>query len=569
MSIGGRARALAALLVATTCAGAPCGAAPSTPGTPLPVAAESSRAAVAESTEAAAPRAAVPVFLGEHVIFVVRSPRAGLSPEERAAAIRQRLDAAVADRGTPADHVWMRRTPEGIEVLFGDRLLWIMTAGDIEGMRVRDLGSLVSTLPARITGGIVAERGQRTPLGILRAVLMAFAVTMLALTLALLLRAAARRWRAFLARTIPTRIRGVRIGGYEVMTQRQITDAVAGTLGHIDKLLALLLAYAYLTIVFSMFPWSQGWGWSLLHFAREQVEALGIWVVHAIPDLIAVVAIFVVFRWLVRLSDRFFDGGAAGTSRTGWVHPELVAPTRRLVRILLWSCALVIAYPHIPGSQSKAFEGFSILIAVMVSFGSGGMVGNLVAGMVLVYARTFRVGDRVLIGQHLGDVESLGMFATKLRSIRNEEVTLLNGLVVTVPIVNYTRLEQEAGLVLHTQVTIGYDAKWRTVHALLIEAASGVEGVEREPVPWVYQRALNDHHISYEICCVTRRSHEHLALYSRLHEAIQDAFARAGVEILSPAYTSVRDANAPVLPDEPAGPRAEPGGFRIHGRRHE
>ncbi|PYM06247.1 MAG: hypothetical protein DMD82_09245 [Candidatus Rokuibacteriota bacterium] len=197
---------------------------------------------------------------------------------------------------------------------------------------------------------------------------------------------------------------------------------------------------------------------------------------------------------------------------------------------------------------------------------SSGPVGNVIAGIVLTYSRSFAIGDRVRIGEHLGDVVSLGYFATKLRSPRNEEITLPNGQVAAQPIVNFTRLAGKAGLVLHTQVTIGYGAEWKTVHGLLIEAAGRVEGVEREPEPWVFQRSLNDYHITYEICCVTRESHQQLLLYSRLHEEIQDAFARAGVEILSPAYSSLRDANAPVLPDEPKGPRAEPGGFRIRPR---
>ena len=66
---------------------------------------------------------------------------------------------------------------------------------------------------------------------------------------------------------------------------------------------------------------------------------------------------------------------------------------------------------------------------------------------------------------------------------------------------------------------------------------------------------------------MTKDSHRQLLLYSRLHAEIQDAFARAGVEILSPAYNALRDANAPVLPNEPKGPRAEPGGFRVRPSR--
>ena len=165
------------------------------------------------------------------------------------------------------------------------------------------------------------------------------------------------------------------------------------------------------------------------------------------------------------------------------------------------------------------------------------------------------------------DVIALGTFATKLRSLRNEEITLPNGSILSGTILNYTRRTAEGGLWLHTQVTIGYDVEWRRVHGLLIEAALAVPGVERDPAPIVYQRALNDFHVSYEITCLTHDSHAQLRLYSDLHAAIQDAFARAGVEILSPAFANLRDANAPVLPSEPQGPRDEPGGFRFRGPR--
>ena len=125
------------------------------------------------------------------------------------------------------------------------------------------------------------------------------------------------------------------------------------------------------------------------------------------------------------------------------------------------------------------------------------------------------------------------------------------------------RLAEGAGLILHTQVTIGYDVDWRKVHELLIEAALRVDGVEKEPHPWVFQRSLNDYYPTHELNCLTHDSHAQLRLYSDLHAEIQDAFSRAGVEILSPAYHAIRDANAQVLPQEPKGPREMPGGFRI------
>ena len=515
----------------------------------------------AETTGAARP--AVPVFLGGRQVFVVRSPRNGLDPAQRAVAIRRRIDAAIADRGTPADSVWMRRSGEGIEVWLGRHFLWMIAHQDAEGMSVPQLAAMVGELPAQVTRGILRERAGRSPRGVLIAVLIAIGLTIVALVLARLLVAASRRWRSFLDRSLPKHLRDVRIGTFEVLSQQQLTGIVGGTLARADLVVGVLLLYGYLTALFSLFPWSQGWSWQLLHFAREELVAAALAVARAIPNLLILTGIFLLFRWLIQLSDHFFDAVDQGSVHVDWIHPELARPTKRLVGIGLWICAAAVAYPYLPGAQSKAVQGISILLGVMVSLGSSGIVGNVIAGIVLMYSRSFSKGDRVKVGEIVADVVNLGFFATKLRTPRNEEVTVPNGQLANQPILNYTRLAKEAGLILHTQVTIGYDADWRTVHSLLIEAATRVEGVEREPVPWVFQRSLNDYHITYEICCVTRRSHEQLLLYTRLHQEIQDAFSRAGVEILSPMYNALRDANAQVLPREPAGPREAPGGFRV------
>lgn len=525
------------------------------------------RRAATPETAGVAPPAAVPVFLGGSEIFRVRTGRDGLDPQARAAAIRSRLDAAVRDVETPADSVRLVSTPEGVEVRLRHRFLWLITAADVEGMSPTDLAALVTDLPSRVSAGIRKERAGRRPLGFLVSVLAALGFTLVAWILLRLLMAASGWWKAQLDERLPRYLRGIRFRNFEVLTRAQLTGIVGGVLARADVVVGLLLVYAWITLVLSLFPWTQGWSWLLLHSARTKLVEVVLAVVSAVPGLLIIGVILFAFRWLVRLSDRFFDAIAAGTLRFGGFHPQLARPSRRLMRILLWIVAVMVAYPYVPGSHSRAVQGVSILLGVMVSLGSTGFVGNVISGIVLTYSRAFSPGERVQIGDHVGDVVSLGFFATKLRSIRNEEVTIPNGLVGSQPIVNYTRLAGQGGLTLHTEVTIGYDAGWRKVHGLLIEAALSVEGIEKDPEPRVYQRSLNDFHVSYELNCATKDSHAQLALYSRLHEAIQDAFARAGIEILSPGYHAVRDANAAVLPAEPGGPRPRPGAFRVEDSR--
>ncbi len=130
-------------------------------------------------------------------------------------------------------------------------------------------------------------------------------------------------------------------------------------------------------------------------------------------------------------------------------------------------------------------------------------------------------------------------------------------------VTNFSREATTLGLILHTSVTIGYDAPWRTVHGLLVDAALATPGILREPAPFVWQTSLNDFYVTYEINASTASAHDAPAIYADLHARIQDAFYAAGVEIMSPHYASLRDGNTIAIPEasRPAGYR--PPAFRV------
>jgi small-conductance mechanosensitive channel len=514
-------------------------------------------------TVAAVPIRSVPVFLGGREIFRVRVGRDGLDPAARAAAIRARLTQAVIDSRVSPESVRLIPLPDGVQVQLGPHFLWLITGGDAPSHDASELAAILVRLPQEIRDGIERERAGRRPARVLISASIALALTLVALMLFRLLLAGSSRWREWLNERVGRRLPAIRLRNFEVLPKAQFGAIIIGLLARLDVAIGILLLYGYLAGLFSLFPWTQGWSSTLVTFAFAQVLKVVRNIASGVPGLFAIAVIFWLFRWLNNIAGRFFDAIGDGSLVLGHFHPELAAPSRRLVGILLWLVAIMVSYPYIPGSGSRAVQGVSILFGLVFSLGSTGIIGNMVAGVVLTYSRSFKAGDRVRIGEHVGDVVTLGFFATKLITLRNEEVTIPNGQVAGTSILNYTRLAEDPGLILHTQVTIGYDVDWRTVHALLAEAALRVEGVEKEPPPRVLQRSLDDHYPTYELTCVTHDSHAQLRLYSDLHAEIQDAFSRAGVEILSPAYHAIRDANAPVLPREPAGPREAPGGFRI------
>jgi small-conductance mechanosensitive channel len=133
-------------------------------------------------------------------------------------------------------------------------------------------------------------------------------------------------------------------------------------------------------------------------------------------------------------------------------------------------------------------------------------------------------------------------------------------------ILNWSQTALDGGVILHTEVTIGYDVSWRKVHTLLIEATRGVEGLLVEPPPFVLQTALNDHHVSYELNAYTATPTRMQQIYTQLHQNIQDRFNEAGIEIMSPLYGALRDGNATAIPQEYLPGDHEPGEFRFRSR---
>jgi small-conductance mechanosensitive channel len=211
---------------------------------------------------------------------------------------------------------------------------------------------------------------------------------------------------------------------------------------------------------------------------------------------------------------------------------------------------LIVIFPYMPGSDSPIFKGVSVFVGVLFTFGSAGALGNIVAGLVLTYMRAFKLGDRVKIGEVTGDIIGRTLLVTRIRTIQNEIISIPNSTVMSNHAINYSTDSAVNGLIIHTTVTIGYDAPWRQIHQLLIDAALATPMIDTEPKPYVLQTSLDDYYVSYRINAFTKEPNRQAIIYSHLHENIQDKFNEAGVEIMSPHYKALRDGNSITIPPD-------------------
>jgi len=369
-----------------------------------------------------------------------------------------------------------------------------------------------------------------------------------------LARRGARKLRSLATAAAPR----LTIRGVVLLRPEQLLQAAGMVVAGLAWLVGLAAGYLYLTFVLSRFVWTSAWASALGNFLLSTLASLGLGIVRAIPELFVVGLIFLVARFANRVLRVLFEAAEQRRIVLPGVHPDTARPTRRIASVLVWIFAFAVAYPHLPGSQSSTFKGISALAGLLFAFGSAGLVGQAMSGLVLMYSRSFRVGDFVEIGRIQGTVLELGLLSTRLRTPKNEYVTVPNSVVVAAAVTDFsTGGEHGQGLLLHTAVTIGYDVPWRRVHELLLAAAAGMEGAVRDPAPFVLQRALDDSYVEYQVNVAidAARAAELPGLYSALHAGIQDAFAAAGVEIMSPSYRALRDGNATTIPGSrpPAG----------------
>ncbi|MCA0174746.1 MAG: mechanosensitive ion channel family protein [Proteobacteria bacterium] len=502
---------------------------------------------------AAAPAAVADDQAGELRLFNrpvmrFRTPFFGVSAQTRALRTQALFDDIVQQGGPLA--VTVRSHAEGQLVLLDGRLLFVVAPGDVDALAGQTPQAVAHEAAARLERVIADTRESRDTRALLHA-LAATAVATLVFGLLLWglgwLRAALVR---VLTRLAERKAANLRLGSLQVVESEHLAQLIGRLLLGLRWLLILVLSYEWVSFVLSRFPYTRPWGEQLNGYLLRLASSLFTAVVDALPGVGVALVIFVLARLFIGLSGRFFKRLSSARDAVGWLNPDTMPTTRRLFSIGVWLFAIAMAYPYLPGAQTDAFKGLSVLIGLMVSLGASSVVGQGAAGLILTYSRTLRKGDYVRVGDHEGTVIETGMFTTRLRTGVGEELTLPNSLITGGVTKNYSR--RGAGYLVETTVTIGYDTPWRQVQAMLLEAAARTPGILTQPAPMVLQTELSDFYPAYRLVAQAQPAPPatRADVLSALHAEIQDVFNTYGVAIMSPHYVGDPDQAKMVPPEQ-------------------
>jgi small-conductance mechanosensitive channel len=466
-------------------------------------------------------------------IVVLRARVLGRRPSERAALATRVLGELVTAGLTRP--VAGRAIEAGVLIGVERHVIIGVTPLDVDVLAGETLQSVADETVARLQSALDEAVESRRPAVWLRAAALAAAGLALGLTVLWVLGRLRRRVEIKLSDVTAKAVARTGLSDQQALRASHL-------LNYFERrfltfvIIGLRLLVAYWTVAFALrqFPYSRPWGESLRGFLLGTIGGLGLGLVRGVPALFTIFVILILTRFVIKLLEPWFDAVERGAVKVPWIHQETAATTRRLMTTMLWLFAAAVAYPYVPGSNTDAFKGLSVVVALMVSLGSSGIVNQMMSGFMVTYSRALRVGDYVKIGDVEGTITHLGLLSTKLTTLRSEEITIPNAIVVSNTTTDYSRLADVVRT--PTSVTIGYDTPWRQVHAMLLLAAERTPGIRRDPAPRVLQTALEDAAVKYTLTvCLEDQQSRYLTL-SALHANIQDIFNEHGVQIMTPNY---------------------------------
>lgn len=346
------------------------------------------------------------------------------------------------------------------------------------------------------------------------------------------------------------RLKPIIIKDYELINIETELKLIQFLIKCTQYLVILILLILTVPLLFAIFPQTKKVADLLISYILYPIKELWNGIINFIPNLISIIIIVFVIRYLIKGIEYIAGEIAAGRLKISGFYPDWAIPTSNIVRWLLYAFSIVVIYPLIPGGQSDIFKGVSVLVGLIISLGSSSVVGNIMAGLVITYMRPFKIGDRIKLNDTVGNVVEKSAFVTRIRTPKNEIITVPNSFILSSQTTNFSHSARKLGLIIHTSVTIGYDAPWRKVHQLLIDAAKATKGISESPEPFVLETSLDDYYVSYQINAVITDADQTPRIMSDLHANIQDMFNHAGVEIMSPHYRANRNGNTITIPED-------------------
>ncbi|GAB1454523.1 mechanosensitive ion channel [Draconibacterium sp.] len=483
----------------------------------------------------------------DDTLFTINSKIGASTPKERAARITTKIANLYKDEFLKTDSIHVVKSENTYDIVYGDII--IMSISEIDALwHDKTMPELANEFKDTIINSILIAKKENS----LTKLILRIALVLLVLSFARLFIWLIGKGYYRLLNIIETNkeqwLKSLSYKDYTFLTEEQELQSVLFLLKALRWFVYAVLVYISLPILFSIFPFSRDWADALFHLVWSPLKGVFVAIWDYLPNLFSIAVIYFVMKYFIHFVRYIFSEIEAEKLQLSGFHADWAMPTFSIVKFLLYAFMFVLIFPFLPGSDSNIFKGVSVFIGILFSLGSSSAIANMVAGLVITYMRPFKIGDRIKIADVTGDVVEKTLLVTRIKTIKNEIITIPNASVLSGNTTNYTSEAVKTGLIIHTTVTIGYDVPWPKMHETLINAALKTDMILKEPKPFVLQTSLEDFYVAYQINAYTREASKQALVYSNLHQNIQDCCNEAGIEIMSPHYRAARDGNMTTIP---------------------
>lgn len=480
-------------------------------------------------------------------LFLIYSKIGASTPKERAINISRKIEKLYEDDFLKADSILVMKSENTFDIIYGEIIIMSISENDAIWYG-KGMPELAQSFKETIKNSIVEAKNENSWLKLIARIGLVLLVIGITWAMIWLIGKGYSKLLLFINSKKDKWLKNLSYKDYTFLAAEQELQVVLFLVKIFRWFVYAVLLYITLPIIFSIFPFSRDWADALFHLIWSPFKGVLIAIWEYLPNLFSILVIYFVMKYVIRFVRYIFHEIEAEKLKLSGFHADWAMPTYSIVKFLLYAFMFVLIFPYLPGSDSNIFKGVSVFIGVLFSLGSSSAIANMVAGLVITYMRPFKIGDRIKIGDVTGDVVEKTLLVTRIRTIKNEVITIPNSSVLIGNTTNYSSEAIEKGLIIHTTVTIGYDVPWKDMHQALIDAALRTNLILDEPKPFVLQTSLEDFYVSYQINAYTREAGKQALIYSNLHQNIQDVCNERGIEILSPHYRAARDGNMTTIP---------------------
>lgn len=480
-------------------------------------------------------------------LFLLYAKIGSLTPKERAIDISRKIKKLYEDDFLKIDSILVLKAEYTYDIVYDDIIIMSVSEGDAMWYD-KNMPELADSFKETIKNSIVKAIDENSLLKTIIRIGLVLLVIAITWGLIWLIGKGCSKLVLFINSKKGKWLKALSYKDYTFLTVGQEMRIILFFIKIFRWFLYVIALYIALPIIFSIFPFSRDWADALFQLIWSPFKGVLIAVWEYLPNLFSILVIYFVMKYVIKFVRYIFGEIGSGKLKISGFHEDWAMPTYNIVRFLLYAFMFVLIFPYLPGSDSSIFQGVSVFIGVLFSLGSSSAIANMVAGLVITYMRPFTIGDRIKIGDVMGDVVEKTLLVTRVKTVTNEVITIPNSSILNSNTTNYTVEAMEKGLIIYTKVTMGYDVHWKTMHEALIEAALRTDLILREPKPFVLQTSLDDFYVSYQINAYTRDAAKQALICSNLRQNIQDVCNERGLELLSPHYRAARDGNMTAIP---------------------